>query len=179
MSRRFAGPNALITVMVALVLAGCCNLAPPVPEVKVAPASPPVSVEKVPAPEDQLAVFSAQLAGIKKAATGSPSKSASGNTGTGSLVAVYNPDTGLFRWKLTFAGLKGIPKTGQFHGREGPDTGGTSTLPFSGAMKSPMEGRANLTEAQAADLLAGKWYVSIRTSVFPNGEVRGQLVLHE
>ena len=188
MSRRFAGPTVLITVMVALVLPGCHTLAPPVPEVKVAPTAPSVSTDKVTAPEDRLAVFSAQLEGVKKAATESTPKSTSGATGitgitgitgTGNLVAVFNPDTSLFRWKLWHSGLKGIPKAGQFHGRDGPDTGGTSYLPFSGAVKSHMEGRATLTDSQAADLLAGRWYVSIRTSVYPNGEIRGQLVLHE
>ena len=182
MSRRFVGPTVLVTVMVALVLPGCYTLAPPVPEVKVAPAAPPVSTGKATAPEDRLTVFSAQLEGVKKVATESTPKStsgATGSTGTGNLVAVFNPDTSLFRWKLSHSGLKGIPKSGQFHGRDGPDTGGTSFLPFGGAIKSQMEGRATLTESQTADLLAGRWYVSIRTSVYPNGEIRGQLVLHE
>ena len=182
MSRRFAGLTGLMTVLVALVLPGCDTLAPPVPEVKVASAVPSASTDKVRTPKDRLTVFSAQLEGVKKAATESTPKSTSGATGitgTGNLVAVYNPDTTLFRWKLLHSGLKGIPKAGQFHGRDGPDTGGTSYLPFSGATKGQMEGRATLTESQAADLLAGRWYVSIRTSVYPNGEIRGQLVLHE
>jgi hypothetical protein len=33
-----------------------------------------------------------------------------------------------------------------------------------------------LTDAQAADLLAGRWYVNIHTAQFPNGEIRGQLM---
>ena len=182
MSRRFIGRTALMAVVVALVLPGCCALAPPNPEVKMAPNAPPVSVEKAITPDDQLAVFSAQLEGIKNAPAGSTAKSPSGATGivgTGSLVAVYNPDTRLFRWKLSYSGLKGIPKAGQFHGRDGPDTGGTSHLPFNGPFKSAMEGRSTLTETQAADLLAGRWYVSIRTSAYPQGEIRGQLVSHE
>jgi hypothetical protein len=42
-----------------------------------------------------------------------------------------------------------------------------------------MEGRATLTAAQAADLLAGKWYVNIRTAAHPGGEIRGQMILRE
>jgi hypothetical protein len=32
-----------------------------------------------------------------------------------------------------------------------------------------------LTEAQAADLLAGRWYVNIHTAANPGGEIRGQV----
>jgi VCBS repeat-containing protein len=35
----------------------------------------------------------------------------------------------------------------------------------------------NLTEAQVTDLMAGKWYVNLHTAQFPNGEIRGQIVL--
>jgi CHRD domain len=50
---------------------------------------------------------------------------------------------------------------------------------FSGAMTSPMEGQITLDPAQAADLLAGKWYVDIHTLAFPAGEIRGQMTLRE
>jgi hypothetical protein len=33
-----------------------------------------------------------------------------------------------------------------------------------------------LSEAQAADLLGGKWYVNIHTANNPGGEVRGQML---
>ncbi len=38
-------------------------------------------------------------------------------------------------------------------------------------------GSVTLTELQILDLLAGKLYVSINTAAYPNGEVRGQIVL--
>ena len=43
------------------------------------------------------------------------------------------------------------------------------------ATSSPVEGSATLTDAQAADLMAGKYYVNIHTAANPGGEIRGQV----
>jgi CHRD domain len=48
-------------------------------------------------------------------------------------------------------------------------------LPFK-TVQSPIEGTATLTENQAADLLAGKWYANIHTAANPGGELRGQMM---
>jgi CHRD domain len=39
-----------------------------------------------------------------------------------------------------------------------------------------MDGSATLTDAQAADLTGGKWYVNIDTAANKGGEIRGQVV---
>ena len=36
-------------------------------------------------------------------------------------------------------------------------------------------GSTTLTPQQAADLLAGRWYVTIKTEKYPNGEIRGKV----
>ena len=36
---------------------------------------------------------------------------------------------------------------------------------------------ATLTDAQAADMLAGKWYINVHTAANPGGEIRGQLII--
>ena len=43
-------------------------------------------------------------------------------------------------------------------------------------LQSPIEGTATLTENQAGDLLAGKWYANIHTAANPGAELRGQMV---
>jgi hypothetical protein len=40
---------------------------------------------------------------------------------------------------------------------------------------SPFEGFATLTDAQATDLLAGRWYVNVHTEANKGGEIRGQV----
>jgi hypothetical protein len=39
----------------------------------------------------------------------------------------------------------------------------------------PAEGSATLTDAQAADLMAGKYCVNVHTAANPGGEIRGQV----
>jgi len=48
-------------------------------------------------------------------------------------------------------------------------------VPIPGATSSPAEGSATLTDAQAADLAAGKYYINIHTAANPGGEIRGQV----
>jgi len=33
-----------------------------------------------------------------------------------------------------------------------------------------------LTEQQAAEVLAGRWYVNVMTMQYPDGEIRGQIL---
>jgi hypothetical protein len=41
--------------------------------------------------------------------------------------------------------------------------------------KSGAKGSATLTDAQAADLTAGKYYINVHTAAHPDGEIRGQV----
>jgi hypothetical protein len=43
-------------------------------------------------------------------------------------------------------------------------------------MRSLSAGSATLTDEEAADLIAGNWYVDIHTRSYRRGEIRGQLV---
>jgi hypothetical protein len=50
------------------------------------------------------------------------------------------------------------------------------TLDNPGTATGTFSGNGALTAAQVADVLAGKGYVNVRSTVFPSGEIRGQLV---
>jgi hypothetical protein len=50
------------------------------------------------------------------------------------------------------------------------------TLDTPGNTSGTFSGSATLTSAQITDLLAGNTYINIRDSVFPSGEIRGQVI---
>lgn len=95
--------------------------------------------------------------------------------GQGQLDAVFDSRTRQLRWKLSYSSLTGPATAGHFHGPAQPGANAGVVLPLGARMSSPLEGSAQLSEAQAADLLAGRWYVNLHTAAFPVGEIRGQL----
>ncbi|SFC41572.1 CHRD domain-containing protein [Polaromonas sp. OV174] len=119
-------------------------------------------------PQSNLVAFTTQL----RAANEVPPNA---SMGSGSVDAVLNKDTNLLRWKVNFTGLSGPATAAHFHGPAAIGSNAGVVLPWAGPIKSPMEGSATLTPAQAADLIAGRWYANIHTAANPGGEVRGQM----
>lgn len=112
--------------------------------------------------------LTAQLAGANEVpAVASP--------GTGSAEAWLNKDTNLLTWKVSFSGLTGPATAAHFHGPAVAGSNAGVVVPFTGTT-SPLEGQATLTPAQAADLLAGKWYANVHTAANKGGEIRGQML---
>jgi CHRD domain len=99
------------------------------------------------------------------------------STGTGQVDAVLNKDTNLFRWKINYSGLTGPATAGHFHGPAAVGANAGVALGWPMPLSSPMEGSATLTPAQAADLMAGRWYANVHTAANPGGEVRGQMTV--
>ena len=96
---------------------------------------------------------------------------------TGTVDAVFNKDTNMLRWKVSYSGLTGPATAGHFHGPAAPGANAGVVLPWSSSMVSPMEGSATLTPVQMADLMAGRWYANVHTAANPGGEVRGQMMV--
>ena len=92
----------------------------------------------------------------------------------GMLTASFDAGTRTLTWTATYSGLSGPATAAHFHGPAAPGTNAGVVVPFTSAA-SPIQGTATLTEAQAADLLAGRWYVNIHTAANPGGEIRGQV----
>ena len=84
-----------------------------------------------------------------------------------------SPSKKLF-WKGSVSGLSGPATAAHFHSGEPGKNGGVA-VPIAGADKGAFEGSATLTDAQADELLAGKWYVNVHTAANKGGEVRGQV----
>ena len=99
------------------------------------------------------------------------------STGKGEANVSYDKATKKLTYKLTYSGLTGDATAAHFHGPAAAGANAGVVIPIgSGAPASPVEGSATLTDAQAADLLAGKWYVNVHTKANPGGEIRGQVV---
>jgi hypothetical protein len=99
-------------------------------------------------------------------------------TGTGTLTATYDSATKQLSWKGSFSGLSGPATAAHFHGpaEPGKNAGVVMWISTKGApFASPFEGSATLTDAQASDLMDGRYYVNIHTAANPGGELRGQL----
>jgi CHRD domain-containing protein len=94
---------------------------------------------------------------------------------TGVAEAKLDTETRQLSYTITFSGLTGPALGAHFHGPVEAGKNAGIVLPFK-TVQSPIEGTATLTENQAADLLAGKWYANIHTAANPGGELRGQMM---
>ena len=96
--------------------------------------------------------------------------------GTGTAQLTYDPASRALTWNVTYSGLTGPATAAHFHGPAAPGSNAGVTIPIGGKdMSSPATGHATLTEAQANDFTAGRWYVNVHTAAHPGGEIRGQI----
>jgi len=98
------------------------------------------------------------------------------SAGQGKAMLSLNTATKQLTWKISYSGLSGDAAAAHIHGPAAPgaNAGVVVNLGASG-VKNPLEGSATLTDAQIADLLAGKDYVNIHTAANKGGEIRGQV----
>jgi hypothetical protein len=95
--------------------------------------------------------------------------------GSGALTATYDTVTKKLTYSATYKGLTGPATMAHFHGPAGPGANAAVVVPVKDMTPSPLKGEATLTDAQAADLQAGKWYFNIHTAAHKGGEIRGQV----
>jgi hypothetical protein len=135
----------------------------------------------------------AEMISLKAELKGSNEVPPNDSKGTGTFTATYDTASKKLTWKGEYSGLTGPATMAHFHGPAEPSRQypwsseptwpdpnqrrdiADVTVPIT-ASTSPFEGSATLTDAQAAELMAGKWYVNIHTDAHPAGEIRGQVL---
>ncbi len=95
--------------------------------------------------------------------------------GKGSAEVNFDPASKKLSWTVTYSGLSGPPTAAHFHGPAEAGKNAGVAVPIPNQANSPVTGSATLTDAQAADLQAGRYYVNIHTAANPGGEIRGQV----
>ena len=97
-----------------------------------------------------------------------------GGTGTGTAVITLDTGSNLLSWNVSWSGMSGADFLAHFHGPALP--GQNAGVQVGIGVPSPQIGNAVISASQAADLLAGLWYVNIHSTTFNGGEIRGQVV---
>lgn len=97
--------------------------------------------------------------------------------GNGSGSAAVNVDTATKKlsWTVTYAGLSGPAAAAHIHCGAAAGANGGVAVNLGTNLASPISGSGEMTDAQLADLAAGKCYVNIHTAANKGGEVRAQL----
>ena len=95
------------------------------------------------------------------------------STATGTADISVDTEAKKITWTVTHSGLTGEPTAAHFHG---PAAAGENAGPAIDISANIASGSADLTDAQLADLHAGKMYLNIHTEKFPDGEIRGQVI---
>ncbi len=96
------------------------------------------------------------------------------STGTGAVDVTVVPSTKAMTYTGEYKGLTGPATAAHFHGPAEVGANAPVVIPIPDK-SSPLKGAATLTDAQMADLEAGKYYVNVHTAAHPAGEIRGQV----
>jgi hypothetical protein len=107
----------------------------------------------------------------EQAGTGSPA--------TGSATMTFDDQTSVLSWNITWSPLEGDITQAHFHGPAPPGQNAGIQVNWGqiSGLVSPSIGESAITATQAADLLAGLYYINIHSTVDPGGEIRGQVLI--
>jgi CHRD domain len=98
------------------------------------------------------------------------------SAGKGTLDGSFDTASKQLTYTVIYSGLTGPATAAHFHGPAAVGANAGVAVPAQGPLASPIKGTATLTDAQAADLQAGKYYFNIHTDANKGGEIRGQVV---
>ncbi|MSP47677.1 MAG: CHRD domain-containing protein [Xanthobacteraceae bacterium] len=95
---------------------------------------------------------------------------------TGTVEATYDTATKKLTYTVMYKDLSGAAAAAHFHGPAAAGANAGVAVGVTGSVVSPIKGEATLTDAQAADLMGGKWYFNVHTAANKGGEIRGQMM---
>ncbi len=97
---------------------------------------------------------------------------AADSKGTGTATFTLDTDTRMLTWEVAAKNLTGNATAAHIHG---PAKAGETAPPLIDISAIWEKGSMALTDAQIADLRAGRTYINVHTDKYPDGEIRGQL----
>ena len=103
--------------------------------------------------------------------------------GSGEAQMTYDDVTNELAWTIEFGGLLAPTVAAHFH-QAPPGVNGPIIVPvdlgaFAGATAGTLTGSGAVPDANEPALLSGGWYLNIHTTMFPGGEIRGQVAIPE
>lgn len=111
--------------------------------------------------------------------TGAEEVPAVDTEGTGTAWLLLDDATATIHWWVWFEGLRGQPVGAHLHGPALPGETAPVVLDLADAtigQAAALTGEATVTAAQVEEIKAGRWYVNVHTTAYPDGEVRAQLM---
>ncbi|MGV3561522.1 CHRD domain-containing protein [Larkinella arboricola] len=98
-----------------------------------------------------------------------------GSSATGTFTGTYNKVTKSLSYTVNYTGL--TPTSGSINlAPGGPGTNGSSILTFT-SLTNPISGTiSNMTQTQENALIEGRMYVTLGTTQYPAGEIRGNIM---
>ncbi len=88
----------------------------------------------------------------------------------------FDPATRKMTYSLFLLNLSSAAGGASFHGPAMPGQNAPAVVPIALSGGNSLRGEVVLSEAQAADLLAYRWYINVHTSMNPTGELRGYVL---
>lgn len=128
--------------------------------------------DNAPVQQDDIYTISSSMSSANETSLSAPS------TGTGTVTGTYNATKNLLAYNVVWSGLTGTATVGHFHSPALPGATASPLVYFilnNNGNAGSASGSITITEAQEADLLAGKFYANIHTAVNSGGEIRGQV----
>lgn len=97
------------------------------------------------------------------------------SSGSGNAIMTLDVATLELGYTVDYKDLTGPATMAHIHGPAEPGANGGVVVPLTVASATQLAGKVTLTDAQIADLKAGKYYVNIHTAANKGGEIRGQI----